>query len=475
MSKDPTVSGAKLTRGHCTAQQWVSSYHLNLLSGLNILFQCCSTSTASTSGTQSQTASSQSPTPTSTGEFDTSVLPAGWNDATSLSSNTESTIILALAIILAGSICVFMIACVIWRRRKKKSRDLERKHELATDDDSQDNVPEKDTRGKMRTWARASARWKSNIRQSARRRRKRPVVSSTVNQSLSPTFSDSPQAAIPSAPSRRRSFVSQQSDPSPLCLDGNLTEPPTVPHDTPRSASPPTYGASFVPELSRLRTSSAVSNTGSTPLPDSPHAVRHSNLFFFIEDEPLPYIPPSDGHVATDDKAQLAHIRRLASSPTAVDTADASTIPAAPEWHEIEDDLEDLGVDLSEVPVSLPRSDLPPSFPLPPSKADVPFGYLDDLSLPSGPLLEPSPSAPPIVDPGLEPSAPSLDGEDDLFQDWEGASSCDHEAPTSADLDSTPCAIESSVSPNVSSTSHTSFPCIRESAARNGILPRYHP
>ena len=454
-------------------------------SGLTMFFQCCSSSTASTSSMQSPQSSSQTPIPTSTAEFDTSVLPAGW-DASDLNPS-ESTIILALAIILAGSICVFMIGCVIWRRRKKKTRDLERKlaHKLSTDDNSQDNVQEKDPRGKMRMWARASARWKSNIRQSARRRRKKTIVSSTPNRSLSPTLSDSPQtsAVVSSTPSRRASFASQERDPprpdTILCLDGNLTEPP---HDPPRSASPPTYGASFVPGFSRLRAGSAASNPGSTSLPDSSYPVRPSNLLFFTEDEPLPYIPPSDGHVATDDKAQLAHIRELASSPSMVNVASASTIPAvsAPAWQEIEDDLEGLGIDLSEIPMSLPKFGLPPSFPLPPSKADVPFGYLDDLSIPvpgsSGPLLGASPSAPPVVDPGLEPSAPSLEGEDDLFQDWEGASSYGPEAPTSADLDPTlACAMEPSISPNVSSTSRASFPCIRESAARDGMLPRYYP
>lgn len=427
------------------------------------------------------------------------MLPAGWDSTTNLNP-TESTIILALAIILAGSICIFMIACVIWRRRKKKTRDLEHKHahKLDADDDSQDSVREQDARGNMRMWARASARWKSNIRQSARRRRRRPMVSSMVNRPLSPTFSDSPQVSVvtPTTPSRRGPFVSQESDPSRpeavSCLTGDAIEPLTVPHDRPRSPSPPTYGASFFPRFSHPPPSSAVSNLSSTPSPDRPHAVRRGDLPSFTEDQP-PYIPPSDGHIATDDKAQLAHIRELASSPAMVDAASASIMQSvsAPEWHEVEDDLEDLGIDLSQVPIPLHNFGLPHSFPPPPSKADVPFGYLDNhplrygegddiLSLPvpglPGPSLEASPSAPPIDDPGLEPSAPSLEGEDDLFQDWDGASSYVPEAPISADMDSTPtCTIESSISHTVSSASRTSFPSIRESTARDGILPRYHP
>lgn len=395
-----------------------------------------------------------------------------------------------------------MVACVIWRRRKKKTRDLERKfaHKRGADHDPQDNVREQDARGKMRIWARASARWKSSIRQSARRRRKRPMVPSIVNRLLSPTFSDSPQVSLV-APltSSRGSFVSQELDPSTpeavSCPEGSPTEPPTVLHDRPRSASPPTYGASFIPRFSRPPPNAAASDSSLTPSPDSPHAVRHSDLPSFIEDEPLPYIPPSDGHVATDDKAQLAHIRELASSPpTMVDPAGASaTQPvSAPEWHEVEVDLEDLGIDLSEVPMSFHNFGSAPSFPPPLSKVDVPFGYLDDHPLrygegddilvslpipgPSRPLLGASPSAPPIDDPGLEPSAPCLEGGDDLYQDWDGASSYVPEAPTAADLDFSPtCTIESSISPTMSSASRASFPSIRESAARDSILPRYHP
>ncbi|KAH0838110.1 hypothetical protein J3R83DRAFT_6356 [Lanmaoa asiatica] len=401
---------------------------------------CCSSSTTSTSSIQSQPSSSQTPIPTSTAQFDTSVLPAGWNNTTNSSTSTESTIILALAIILAGSICVFMIGCLIWRRRKKRTRDIERKlaHKLGADDDSQDNVREKDARGKMRMWAKASTRWRFNIRQSARRRRKRPMVSSIANRPLSPTFSDSPQVSVvvPSAPSRRNSFVSQGPDSSrpetTLCPNGYVTEPPAVLHDPPRSSSPPTYGASFISGFSHLPPS-AVSNPSSTPSSDNPHPVQRSNEPSVIEDELLPYIPPSDGHIATDDKAQLAHIRELASSPMA-DTASPSTMQSvsAPEWHEVEDDLDGLGIDLSEVPTTFQNFGLPPSFPPPPSKADVPFGYLDDhplrygegddilFSLPVpgtlGPSLEAFPSAPPIDEPGLEPSAPSLEG---LFQYWD--------------------------------------------------------
>lgn len=286
--------------------------------------------------------------------------------------------------------------------------------------------------------------------------------------------------------------MAEEPDPSRpeavLCFDDG-TGLPNLQRDPSRPVSPPTYGASLVPRFSRLPPSSVVSDSSSMPPPE------RSNQPSFIEDEPLPYIPRSDGHVATDDKAQLARIQELASSPPIMlDPASASTMQSvsAPEWHEVEDDLENLGVDLSEVPMSFHNFGLPPSFPAPPSKADIPFGYLDnhplrygegdDISVPlstpgpSGSSFGASPSAPPIDYPGLEPSAPSLEGEDDLFQDWDSASSYVREIPTSAVQDSTPAGItELSIAPTVSSTSCASFPPTRESAARDSILPQYHP
>ncbi|KAI9570359.1 hypothetical protein HD554DRAFT_2170515 [Boletus coccyginus] len=455
---------------------------------------CYPTSTLSTSAVQSEPGSSQSSNPTfsaSMVEFDTSVLPAGWDGGGGHSSNIGSTTILALAIALAGSICVFIIGCVIWRRRKKRARDIERKlgHKPSAHDNSQDNGLEKDIRGKMRIWAKATARWKANVRQSARRRRKRPTVSSAASRPLHPTFSDSPQPSVAAspAPSRRASIASGgPRSSSPVALNSTVTDPPAVLHDPrPRSLSPPTYGATFLPRCSHPSLNSAAPNPSSTPPPASPRLSQTSNRPSFVEDDPLPYIPPSDGHVATDDKSRLEHIRGLASSPpTVVDAAGASTVQSvsAPELNEVEDDLEGLDIDSSEVPVSCHDFGFPPSFPPPPSKADVPlpFGYLDDhplrygerdsilASLPAPGSLGPlgaSPAVPPL---GLQPSAPSLGTEDELFEDWDDASSYIPEVPTSADP---ACAIESFIS----SASRTSFPSTRESARRDSILPRYQP
>ena len=390
-----------------------------------------------------------------------------------------------------------MICCVIWRRRKKKARDIERKlgHRPNSHDNSHTDGREKDARGKMRMWAKATARWKSSHRQSARRRKKIPV-SSTLNRPLSPTLADSPLLSVV-APSRRTSIALEEPDPSTpeatLSATGDVTEPPALLHDHPRSPSPPTYGASLDPRFSRPPPTSAVPKPSSTPSPVALYTLHHSSQPC-IDDEPLPYTPPRDGHVATDDKSQLAHIQGLASSPPIIgDATSAGAVRSvsAPEWHEVEDDLEDLGIDLSNVPTSSYDFGLPPPFPPPPSKADLPlpFDYLDDHPLryeeehdilapaSSGPSLGGLPSAPPIDDPGLEPSAPSLEGENGLFQDWDEASSYVPEDPSSADQTSTPTRATSSSSTSplsltMSSASRASFPSILES---DDILPRYHP
>ena len=431
---------------------------------------------------------SQMPTPMptstpSTATFDTSSLPVGWNNASN-SSSTESTTILALAIVLAGSICVFILGCLVWRRRKKRARDIERKLAHPVHDNSSGDMQEQGPRSKMRMWARASARWKSNIRQSARRRRKRLLTSCAANRPPSPTLDDSQMSVIaPSSTSRRSSLSAEGPDPSPATAL-HPDDSSTGQADSSRPPSPPTYGASFVPRLDNAPSTPAMCNPISAPPPDRPRSTRPSNQLSPIDDEPLPYIPCGDGHIAMDDKSHLARIQDLASSPPATQVSESAIQSvSAPEWQEVEDDL-DLGIDLSDVPMAVRDFGFLPSFP-PPPKAGVSFGYLDDHPLHYGnaddilvpPIPGPSrsPSAPPIDYPSLEPSAPSME-DDDLFQDWDAASSYVHEAPTSSDQDSTPaCATDPSMPPPVSFTSRSSLTPVRQTATRNSILPRYHP
>ncbi|KAF9225575.1 hypothetical protein BS17DRAFT_778777 [Gyrodon lividus] len=472
---------------------------------------CSSTNVPSVDDVQAQpspssqiTMTSVTPTPI---ELDASMLPAGWKSPSSTSSNTESTIILSLAIVIAGSICIFMVGCIIWRRRKKSTKDIEHKvgKKLRPDDASELGDMEKDARGKMRIWAKATARWKANIRHSARRRRKRHIISSKLSRSPSPALSDSQEvsADVPFAASPRRWFTGEEADSArfetmlpnddntPTIAEQSPVEP--IPITFPRTSSPPAYRSPVMQRPPHCQAASDLNATRS----------RHSSLLFeqvnypvTMEDEPIPYMPPSSGHVATDDKAHLARIQQLASAPPEmVGKACANTMRAvsAPEWHEALDELDDLVVESGVISApAFPFHDfaLPPSFPPLPTKGDVPSGYFDAnlfcygeddgipvLGLDAGPsasLFDAHPSAPPIGDLDLDPSAPSLEDEDEPFHDWDRSTSYVSNAPGSESSDAPAAAATTSMC--VSSTSGSvSLASRRGSVTRDGMLPLYHP
>lgn len=126
-------------------------------------------------------------------------------------------------------------------------------------------------------------------------------------------------------------------------------------------------------------------------------------------------------HVATDDKALLAHLAMLASAPPE-DESDANPGTAlqisAPEWED--EPLEDIAPHLMNSSTSNAFS---PMFPPPPSKErlaaaefyDYPYTF-EDMAISD---LEAGPSAPPFEEASspqqdLVPSAPPL-FEDDVF------------------------------------------------------------
>ncbi|KIJ65072.1 hypothetical protein HYDPIDRAFT_110972 [Hydnomerulius pinastri MD-312] len=474
---------------------------------------CSSTALPSVDDAQGRpSSSSQIPMPTVTlspAELDASVLPAGWKDQTTTSSTTESTIILALAISLAVFICVFMVGCIFWRKRKKpiNKEDLELKirYKVRSDDASEDGEREKEVRGKMRIWAKATARWKANVRHSARRRRKRHI-SSKPSRSPSPTLSDNQEVSldIPSIVSSRRSLASEEAArPFRSTLSDNDNTPtiteqsPILPNPTtpPRASLPPAYRS---PVMQRHPRSHVPSDSNSTRSRPGTLLFEQDSYPSNAEDEPIPYVPPSTGHVATDDKSRLAQIHEMASSPPEAETGGSRSAVqevSAPEWHEVPDEIDDFDVELGAVPRPGPLPfhdfDLPPSFPPLPSKADVPSGYFDgnpfsygedDISAlgadvgPSAPPFEASPSAPPISDLDLEPSAPSLEDQDNVFQDWESRTSYTFGVPAREDTDSASAtSIRPPMSMSASSTSIASLPAMRGSASGDGILPLYRP
>ncbi|KAF8846144.1 hypothetical protein BDN67DRAFT_960827 [Paxillus ammoniavirescens] len=464
---------------------------------------CSSTDVPSVNDVQVQPSSSTPTTmPTATPtpvELDASVLPAGWKAPSSTGSNTETTIILALAIVIAGSICIFMVGCIIWRKRKKTNKDIERKigKKLRPDDASEFGVREKEANEKMRIWARATARWKANVRHSARRRRKRHITSK-LSRPSSPALSDSREIPADdlSTVSTQGRFPHAEVDVpiSETALPNDSDEPviadqsPVLPNPiaSPRTSSPPAYRSPVMQRHPHHPTSDSNSTRS-----------RHSSLLFeqvncpsIVDDEPIPYVPPRGGHVATDDKAHLARIRELASSPPEMVSAEsATTIQAvsAPAWHEVLDELDDFESGAVPAPAFPSRNfGLPPSFPPLPSKGYIPSGYFDANSFcydaddgiavlgpdvgPSAPPFDAHPSAPPISDLDLAPSAPSLDNENGLLQDWDRSTSY---VSASESSDATAAAAtRSSISDYVSASS---LPSRRGSVTRDGILPVYHP
>lgn len=177
-------------------------------------------------------------------------------------------------------------------------------------------------KSQQRLWARATARWKANIRQSARRRRKRNATSAKDIDtcSLVDTPAHSTSVSLRTSASRSsfsHSIASTTSSGHRDCYDPSSS----ARHETPPFPSrPPAY-------------LSEPSNTTVTPREASlsaafPSPLRplYNKAGFLISDahDDVPLgrggvLPPADpfnaGHIATDDKAALARMAALASAP----------------------------------------------------------------------------------------------------------------------------------------------------------------
>lgn len=205
-------------------------------------------------------------------------------------------------------------------------------------------------KSQQRLWARATARWKANIRQSARRRRKRNTTSvkdidtcslvdtpahstsvslrtsasrSSFSHSITTTTSfgrrdsydpsSSAQQETPSSPSRPPAYLSESSNTTAMAQEASLSAAVASP-------SRPLYNkAGFLVGCARN---------------DAPSA----------EEDALPPADPfSAGHIATDDKAALARMASLASAPplggvSTLGRGESSTLfPTVPS---LEDDFE---------------------------------------------------------------------------------------------------------------------------------------
>ncbi|KAG2075166.1 hypothetical protein BDR04DRAFT_1092019 [Suillus decipiens] len=432
--------------------------------------------------------------PTASTQMD-SVLPAGW-PTSSQSNRTDSTIILSLAIVLAVSICLFIISCIVWRKRRKKisngekkKNDLELKarHKVNLEDLSEDGEKESEARGKNRLWARASARWKANIRHSARRRRRRHGLS-TRSRPQSPTLLDPREASthLPSPVSSQRHSIASVSEDigyHVTPIENSLT--PTQPLSTSdlsssRSVlSPPAYmfpvlhvgpeNQGHSQEVSHVPSSDPTSHRGSLPGDDFPPA----------DHDDIAYHPSRTGHVAIDDKTHLSRMAELASAPPVIQynihDGPSAIHESAPEWHDDFEDHPSQSVTAAPSETSLFKVG-DSGFPNPPSKSVLSPGYfdghsylqditaLDPTSLPSMPPYEAQPNVIPFEDTPAA-SAPPI-SEDDQ---WEGSAP---EASEIYDECDTPSSSLPSLSPAF--ISQASAPP-EELDTMHGVLPTYQP
>jgi hypothetical protein len=312
---------------------------------------------------------------------------------------------------------------------------------------------EKEAKVKQKIWARATARWKANIRYSARQRRGKRIASTTrMSQAQQPSsLYQTPDRSLPSTPpvlsralSRRSSMESLYATSSPIeaTTDPPLSleqeEPPPhssaspIPSPSPRASSPPAYQQ----PLRSISEGLSVIGTGQSPATQHHKCARCDSHCLHTSGDSGTCLPLLHAHVATDDKTLLARLAQLASSPP-TDSSDPSEVESsnpevsAPFWQDEElDDFTEHSSDPVRSHISSANhpsraSSSAPLFPSPPSKGkmaapafyDYPYTF-EDMTLepdlgPAAPPFEAGPSAPPVDDIDLTPSAPPM--EDDTY------------------------------------------------------------
>lgn len=373
--------------------------------------------------------------------MDTSSLPLGWKTTTD-DDRISTAIILVLSLVLAVIMAFFIIGCVTWRRKRLKmsEKDLEKKakrsQELSEDESQEEPEEVRRMKSQQRMWSRATARWKANVRISARRRRgKRQAASLSTSHSSNSL----PNLSILSVNQSRVTIASEPQEESEVDTTTEHHEDP--PEDGPSSSGsslehssssthPPAYHRSAHPVESVQQRSEFTGRSA-----DDPSSEEH-----------LPYVPPTDGvHVATDDKQMLSQLASLASAPPPSPTSPSlcpstgttSDVPLAsvPPMEEVEENeiklaclqndsagvwtcssgsLEHISTseECPPVPSYSQEHSLETIFPPPPSKGtfvsapfyDHPTSFEVDIV-----GIEPveGPSAPPFE--SIGPSAPPLD------------------------------------------------------------------
>ena len=398
-------------------------------------------------------------------------LPLGWKP---IPTPTESrpTLILVLSLVLAFLICVFIIGCVFWRKSiiKRRKRDLEaefkRRHSKLSAAEEAKNMVEKESKAKLKILARATARWKANIRHAARQRKGKRVVTARSSQPHQHSHSSNNSrsqltVSLPSRTSSRRSSVVSLPDDISQPIIGECPSPMSLPID-----------AIPTPTISRIATSPPAYHHDGQALPvicsNISHATsldRQSSSFRANGSTRNSF---HAAHVATDDKTLLARLVDLASRPPEETSTDAlnacDTLVSAPAWQE---ELEEIPPDLI-ISNDHPSTSLAPTlFPPPPSKEHMATGDLYDYSYSFEGMaaLESEPSAPPfhldptppVDDHQIVPSAPPLLNDTEFLVDVHPSApqlDVGEENPTGQDHDrmSSPTGLPSSNVPSLSAS-----------------------
>ena len=360
-------------------------------------------------------------TPASSSASETDFLPPGWSRP-SESSAIRTTLILSLSLVLAAVITVFIVVFLLWRRKRRSllRKDVERK--LVRRRGTTPSIDsEKEYRVKSKLWARATTRWRENVRQSARRRRNArlsttspqapnnstiSLAHTTSSTSSSPHSTSSPlPESRPSSPtptvSTARSILSSLSrtDYEPRNIN---VEPPSPSPPSPPPLPPAYQGSSHLSlDISPSKDPSQLSRASSFY---HPHLSQFDSL---SSDSPPPSPLENDStpsslhvaHVATDDKAVLRQMEVLSSQPP-TEPGSSYVCGSAPVLYE--DDVQPL--EYKDAPELCPS---PLGFPQPPAAlssskgkaAALEYYDYDDLN----------------VEPDLQPSAPPFEAQDPIL------------------------------------------------------------
>ncbi|CAL1694087.1 unnamed protein product [Somion occarium] len=397
-------------------------------------------------------------------------LPPGWASRSS-EDQILTYIILGLSLLLAILICIFMVGCLAWRKKRKSltPKDIEKKASTSSlrlaDDSEEESEETRQARKQQRLWAKASARWKANVRISARRRRVQRTMSSASSQAQASRTSLTSMVTSSSVEARMRSMVDVSDSASAHSVRENardtqqqqISPSPIVEQSAPPLASPssrpPSYLRNFLSDLSahsdsieHLHTSESVGESIaqlSTSHKTLGLQQRHDEDQPEDDSSPGPYDVPADAaHVATDDKGVLERMATLASAPPVSGNDNGeSSAPSVPILEYEYEDHPDFGppgpsshsLSMSSLQASPPpilnqpapsyssNPDDPstqhPLFPSPPSKSalaaptfyEYPASFEEDMHMimSAEPIAEPS--APPFEAEVAAPSAPPLE------------------------------------------------------------------